>query len=65
MGEVDGGLNKMTLARFARMVAGCGITVEAIQEVPIRAARMFHCRLTREFLTSVIRYRLKPHSHPE
>ncbi len=64
-GETDGGLNKMTLARFGRMVAASGITVEAIQEVPIRIARRFHCRLTREFLTSVIRYRFKPHSHSE
>jgi SAM-dependent methyltransferase len=59
-GEVEGGLNRMTLARFDRIVAQCGIAIEKVQEVPIRAARMFHCRLTREFLTSVVRYRLKP-----
>ncbi len=58
--EVEGGLNQMTLARFERLVAECGITVEKVQEVPIRVARAFHNRLTREFLTSVIRYRLKP-----
>jgi len=59
-GEVEGGLNQMTLARFERMVASSGVTIEQVQEVPIRAARRFHCRLTREFLTTVVRYRLKP-----
>ena len=61
--EVEGGLNQMTLRRFERLVEASGFAAETIDAVPIRGAARFHNRLTREFLTAIVRARLvKPRS---
>jgi SAM-dependent methyltransferase len=57
-GEVRGGLNQMTIRRFERLVADSPLRLEHFEAVPIRAARLLHGRLTREFLTAIVRCRL-------
>lgn len=57
-GEVEGGLNQMTIARFERLVAASPLRLESLEEVPIRRLRLLHGRWTREFTTSLLRARL-------
>lgn len=56
--EVRGGLNQMTIRRFQQLVAASPLRMTDFAALPIRAARLLHNRLTREFLTSVIRCKL-------
>jgi SAM-dependent methyltransferase len=56
--EVAGGLNGMTLRRFEKLIAASPFQFASYEEIPIRAARWLHSRLTREFLTSMVRCRL-------
>jgi ubiquinone/menaquinone biosynthesis C-methylase UbiE len=56
--EVEGGLNQMTIKGFERLVQESPFQIERLEAIPIRATRMFHNRLTREFLTAVIRCKL-------
>ena len=57
--EVEGGLNQITIARFQRLVKDSPFEIESLQAIPIRPARMLHNRLTREFLTAVVRCKLR------
>jgi SAM-dependent methyltransferase len=57
-GEVAGGLNQMTIAKFEKLVAGSPFKFATLELVPIRKLRRFHSRLTREFTTAVVRCRL-------
>ena len=57
-GEVAGGLNQMTIARFENLVAASPLRLAAIDLVPIRKLRRLHNRWTREFTTAVVRCRL-------
>ncbi|MEO7143068.1 MAG: methyltransferase domain-containing protein, partial [Bryobacteraceae bacterium] len=54
-GEVAGGLNQMTIAKFEQLVAGSPLEFASLELVPIRKLRRFHNRLTREFTTAVVR----------
>lgn len=54
-GEVEGGLNGMTIARFQRLLEGSPFVVDSFETKPIRKLRFMHNRLTREFTTSVVR----------
>lgn len=58
-GEVEGGLNQMTVARFERLVAASRFQVERFEAVPIRKlrwlARLLPAWLVREYITSVVR----------
>ena len=56
--EVAGGLNQMTIARFEKLVRQSQFAVDFLETVPIRRLRRFHCRLTREFTTSIVRCKL-------
>ena len=58
--EVAGGLNGMTIRRWERLVAGSDFKCTSYELIPIRPAKRLHCRLTREWLTSLIRARLAP-----
>jgi len=58
-GEVEGGLNQMTIARFERLVKQSPFVLDFLEDVPIRRLRLFHNRLTREFTTSIVRCKLK------
>lgn len=57
-GEVAGGLNQMTIARFDRLISESPFRFAALELVPIRALRPLHNRLTREFTTAIVRARL-------
>jgi SAM-dependent methyltransferase len=57
-GEVAGGLNQMTVAKFQRLVADSPLQFANLDLVPIRKVRLFHNRLTREFTTAIVRCRL-------
>ena len=59
-GEVEGGLNQMTIRRFERILAGSDFRVERFETPPIRKLRLLHNRLTREFFTSHVRCTLVP-----
>lgn len=59
-GEIDGGLNQMTIRRFERLVAASDFEFESFEAVPIRKLRRLHNRLTREFFSSIVRCRLAP-----
>lgn len=58
--EVAGGLNKMTIKRWEALVAQSGFKLTYFELVPIRPAKRLHCRLTREWFTSLVRARLEP-----
>lgn len=57
-GEVAGGLNQMTVRRFTELVKHSRLQCDRLECVPIRRARWFANRLTREIFTSVVRCRL-------
>jgi SAM-dependent methyltransferase len=59
-GDVEGGLNQMTIARFERLVSASEFRVETLEAVPIRKLRAVHCRITREFTTAIVRTKLVP-----
>lgn len=48
----------MTIARFERLVRNSPFGVDRLETVPIRKARLFYNRITREFLTAVVRCKL-------
>lgn len=54
----DVGLNQMSVRRFERLVAQSPLRIAEFEAVPIRAVCRLHCRLTREFFTSIVRCRL-------
>jgi SAM-dependent methyltransferase len=60
--ETDGGLNRMTVGRFRRLVRRSEFEVEAFEAVPIRRLGWLSNPLTREFVTSTVRCRLVPRS---
>jgi 2-polyprenyl-3-methyl-5-hydroxy-6-metoxy-1,4-benzoquinol methylase len=57
-GEVVGGLNQMTIARFEELVASSPLKFASLELIPIRKLKRFHNRITREFTTAVVRCRL-------
>lgn len=57
--EVEGGLNQMTIGRFEQLVSESPFEMQVLEPVPIRPAQRFHNRMTREFLTSVVRCRMR------
>jgi SAM-dependent methyltransferase len=58
-GEVEGGLNQMTIRRFEEILKRSPFTVEQLELVPIRRMKLLHNRITREFLTAIVRCRLR------
>lgn len=58
--EVEGGLNQMTIRRFAQIVESSPFQFDWFETVPIRVARVLHNHFTREFLTAVVRCKLVP-----
>ena len=57
-GEVAGGLNQMTIAKFEKLVAASPFQFASLDLVPIRKLRALHNHLTREFTTAIVRCRL-------
>lgn len=58
-GEVEGGLNQMTIKRFTRLAKSSPFRIEKLEAVPIGRLRRLHNRLTREFFTSIVRCTLR------
>jgi SAM-dependent methyltransferase len=56
--EVEGGLNKMTIRRFKRLVRKSNFQIQMLETVPIRKLAFMHTRLTQEFTTSIVRCKL-------
>jgi SAM-dependent methyltransferase len=56
--EVAGGLNRMTIRRFRRIVAASPLRIIEFHSVPIRRVTWLHNRVTREFTTSIVQCRL-------
>lgn len=63
-GEIEGGLNQMTIRGFERLVAASDFEFESFEAVPIRKLRRLHNRLTREFFSSMVRCYLRPRGTP-
>jgi SAM-dependent methyltransferase len=59
-GEVEGGLNQMTVRRFERLVAESGLRIDRLDAIPIRRLRRLANRWTREMFTSTVRCTLVP-----
>jgi hypothetical protein len=53
------GLNGWSIAQFERMVRESPMKLEEFDCVPISSLRSVHCKLTREFTTSVVQMRLR------
>jgi SAM-dependent methyltransferase len=50
--EVEGGLNRMTIARFERLIQGSGMAVESLQLFPVKGLPVVsNVPILREFLT--------------
>ena len=58
--EVSGGLNKLTLRRFKKIVAQSDFQFESMEPVPIRRLKFFANSFTREFTTAVVKCKLVP-----
>lgn len=56
--DVPGGLNRMTIARFQRIVADSPFRFAALETVPIRQLAPLANRWTREVTTAIVRCRL-------
>jgi SAM-dependent methyltransferase len=54
-GEVEGGLNQMTIRRFVRLVEKSAFQFERFEAVPIRRLRQLAWMLPREMSTAVVR----------
>lgn len=59
-GEVEGGLNQMTIRRFEQLTERSPyFELEWLEAVPINKLRPMHNRLTREFTTAIVRAKLR------
>lgn len=57
--DTAGGLNRMTIGRFERMVKNSPFLIESLEPVPIRKLRWLHSKWTREWTTAIVRVRLR------
>lgn len=58
-GEVAGGLNQMTIARFERLIGRSPFIIRHFEAVPIRRLQRVSNRVTREFTTAIVRCTLE------
>ncbi len=54
-GEVEGGLNQMTIRRFKRLLEASPLRAARFEAVPIRGLRALSNPLTREWATAIVR----------
>lgn len=57
--EVDGGLNKLTIRKFEKLVAASPFELDWLQTVPIRGLKLLKTRLLREVGSSIVRCQLR------
>ena len=62
-GEVEGGLNQMTIRRFRKIVAASSLRLDEFEPVPIRGLNFLTNPITREFFTAVVRCKLTHESY--
>ena len=60
--EVDGGLNQMTVRRFRELIRESEFEFERFEAVPIQKLRVWANSLSREYVTSFVRWRLRARS---
>jgi SAM-dependent methyltransferase len=58
-GEVEGGLNQMSIRRLEQAVESSPLQMVELKLIPIRALRWLHGRPTREFTSAVVQCRLR------
>src|SRR5204862_8000360 len=58
--EIEGGLNRMTIRRFKKLVSESEFTFETFEAAPIKRAAVLSNALTKEFFTAIVRCRLVP-----
>jgi SAM-dependent methyltransferase len=61
-GEIDGGLNQLTIRHFKRLVEDSPLRIAEFETLPIRQLRPLANRFTRELTTSIVRCKLIPKS---
>lgn len=59
-GEVEGGLNQMTIRRFKQLIHESDFEFKTFETVPIRRAARLSNPITREFFTATVRSQLVP-----
>ena len=57
--EVSGGLNKMTISRFQKIVRSSGFVTEELDYVPIRGMKILQLLFGKEFTTAFVVARLR------
>jgi SAM-dependent methyltransferase len=57
--EVAGGLNQMTVRRFRQLIGESGFEFERFEAVPIEKLKLLANPLSREYVTSIVRCRLR------
>lgn len=58
--EVEGGLNKLTIRRFEKIVNDSPLTIEWLDTIPIKGFYPFKYKAIREFGSSIVRCKLIP-----
>jgi len=58
--EIEGGLNRMTIRRFKKLVSESEFAFETFEAAPIKRAAVLSNALTKEFFTAIVRCRLVP-----
>lgn len=64
-GEIEGGLNQLTIRRFKRFVDESPLRIVEFETMPIRQLRPLANRFTRELTTSIVRCKLVPCSETQ
>jgi len=59
-GEVEGGLNQVTIRRFEKLISESDFMFAELETVPIRKLSAFANGFTREFTTAIVRCKLVP-----
>ena len=57
-GEVEGGLNRMRIERFERLIENSPLKLDWLRLIPIRGIELLKCRPFREFGTALVTCRL-------
>jgi SAM-dependent methyltransferase len=56
--EVEGGLNRLTIRGFLKIISESLFIIETLELIPIRKLTRFHNRFTREFTTAMVRCKM-------
>jgi SAM-dependent methyltransferase len=59
-GEIEGGLNQLTIREFQKLVSESDFRLQEFEPVPIRRLRPIANKFTQEFTTAIVRCKLYP-----